>query len=60
MQKFEINNSYHKYVYLEPKLDIYDEDFLRKQNSVRLLQKGHKNAHVRLGPKIGLFMRPAG
>ena len=41
-------------------LDIYDEDFLRKQNSFRPLQKGHKNAHVRVGSKIGLFMRPAG
>ena len=25
-------------------LDIYDEDFLRKQNSFRLLQKPYKNA----------------
>ena len=25
-------------------LDIYDEDFLRKQNSFRLLQKRYKNA----------------
>ena len=41
-------------------LDIYDEDFLWKQNSFRALQKRHKNAHVRLGSKIGLFMRPAG
>ena len=41
-------------------LDIYDEDFLRKQKSFRLLKKGHKNTHVRLGSEMGLFMQPAG
>ena len=43
-------------------LDIYDEDFLRKQNSFWPLQASQKCSiiDVRLGSKIGLFMRPAG